>query len=162
VSATCAFRHFHVGPAHHLFPSHRNSRARVEWLREARVVRTGAARISLSRPPPETLAAGLGPPQWDPRGQALRPTEIRRTLRAVRTDPGRSSLPGYKWKPRPPLLYISLPRTELPPQWPLLGAPLLCSLLASPSAASLSSGLRRISSFEALLAVTGGCWGRFE
>jgi hypothetical protein len=91
-----------------------------------------------------------------------RPTEIRRTLRAVRTDPGRSSLPGYKWKPRPPLLYISLPRTELPPQWPPLGAPLLCSLLASPSAASLSSGLRRISSFEALLAVTGGCWGRFE
>jgi hypothetical protein len=31
-----------------------------------------------------------------------RPTEIRRTLRAVRTDPSRSSLPGYKWKPRPP------------------------------------------------------------
>jgi hypothetical protein len=71
-----------------------------------------------------------------------RPTEIRRTLRAVRTDPSRSSLPGYKWKPRPPLLYISLPRTEPPPQWPPLGAPLLCSLPASLSAASLSSGLR--------------------
>jgi hypothetical protein len=51
---------------------------------------------------------------------------------------------------------------RMPPPSPPLGAPLLCSLPASPSAASLSSGLRRISSFEALLVVAGGCWCRFE
>jgi hypothetical protein len=79
-------RHFHVGPARHLFPSHRNSRARVEWLREAQVVRTGAARISLSRPPPETLAAGLRPPQRDPHGQALRPRGQSASWNRVRVE----------------------------------------------------------------------------
>jgi hypothetical protein len=56
---------------------------RVEWLREARVVRTGAARISS---PPETLAAGLGPPQRDPRGQALRPREQSASWNRVRAE----------------------------------------------------------------------------
>jgi hypothetical protein len=131
----------------------------------ARIARTRSQPARNAWPPPLPNRATRRPlPAEQKTTKSTESHGLHRAAKPASRDPLKARPAAHKGSSRDPFFPMlpSCACAELPPQWPPLGAPLLCSLLASPSAASLSSGLQRISSFEALLAVTGDCWGRFE